>query len=192
MAIEAAETRPETGDVFSAPPTALYRYTTPPSLQTPAPDHFDFETDFVDFEPLSSLRIGETLGSGCNGDVFEASFQGDSVAVKQFDLSKRFDSYMNEVLAYKKLVTAWGKHVPKPLFVSASKSGNVRFLGMTKGRTPTEDDSDASDNYLPKVAILERKFKFRHLDVWSNGGNFVLDENSNVLVIDLEHWEEVV
>ena len=121
-AIGAAEMRPETGDVSSAPPTALYRYSTPPSLQTPAPDHFDFETDFVPFEPLSNLRIGETLGSGCNGDVFEATFQGDSVAVKQFDLSKRFDSYMNEVLAYKKLAAAWGKHVPEPLFVSASKS----------------------------------------------------------------------
>jgi len=196
VAIEKVEKRPESEDVSSVLPTALYRYSTPPSIQTPAPVPFDFEADFVPFTPLSNLRFGKTLGSGSNGDVFEASFEGVGVAVKQFDLSKRFDSYMNEVLAYKFLRDAWDKHVPMPIFVSASKSGNVRLLGMTKGRTPTEHDNDENDSlsgaYLKQVEILEEEFRFRHMDVWNNGGNFVLDEKGNVLVIDVEHWEEVV
>ena len=58
----------------------------------------------------------------------EAAWNGRDVAVKQFDLSKRFDSYKNEVEAYKFLRNAWGVHVVEPFFVSASKSGNLGFL----------------------------------------------------------------
>ena len=146
---------------------------------------------------MLDLQFSRRLGSGSNGDVLEAFWGGVPVAVKQFDLSKRSDSYKNEVMAYKFLRDAWSKHVPEPLFISASKSGNVRFIGMTKGRKLSQEEvaedikhETWSNAYLNKIDVLEREYKFRHMDVWNNGGNWILDEKKNVLIIDLEHWEE--
>jgi hypothetical protein len=80
------------------------------------------------------------LGRGRNGDVFLSDFNGEAVAVKQFDLSKNFDSYKREVEGYKFLKEAWGDLVPEPKFIGASTSGMVRFLGLQKGTGPEDED----------------------------------------------------
>jgi hypothetical protein len=57
---------------------------------------FDFEEGFVDFYDPPDFKIGDVLGRGRNGDVFSGDFNGEAVAVKQFDLSKNFASYRRE------------------------------------------------------------------------------------------------
>ena len=145
---------------------------------------YDFELDFVDFVDESKFELGDDLG-GVRGayTVYKTHWNGKDVAVKQFDLSKNLDCYENEIKAYKFLKGAWGKYVPTPFFVSRSKSGQVAFLGMTYGR-----DDDGNDEVYRKfehqVFILKRDFNFRPLDSW-----YIVDENENVLVVDLEFWE---
>jgi hypothetical protein len=86
-------------------------------------ERYDFEEGFVDFCDPTAFEIGHVLGRGRNGDVFSNDFQGEVVAVKQFDLSKNFDSYQREVEGYKFLQKAWGTFVPVPKFIGASRSG---------------------------------------------------------------------
>lgn len=67
-----------------------------------------------------------------------------------------------------------------------------RFLGRKLDENEVEEDAESerwSNAYLKKIGILKREFNFRHMDGWNNGGNWILDENKNVPVIDLEHWE---
>ena len=156
---------------------------------------YDFELDFVDFVDESKFELGDDLGEGRNGIVYKTHWNGKDVAVKQFDLSKNFESYENEIKAYKYLKGAWGKHVPTPFFVSRSKSGQVAFLGMTMGKELSEEDLDKKgqvywEKFADQIRILERDFGFRHLDAWEYRiRNYIVDENENVLVIDLEFWE---
>jgi hypothetical protein len=151
---------------------------------------YDFEDNFVLF--YDHIQIGEILGRGRNGDVFLSDFNGETVAVKQFDLSKNFDSYKREVEGYKFLKEAWGDLVPEPKFIDASRSGMVRFLGLQKGTEP--EDEDVNGEFQKKLKKLRTKCHFRHLDS-CYGRNAIYvegdDKIKKLLVIDLEDWEEI-
>ena len=43
--------------------------------------------------------MSNAIGKGSNGDVFETAYDGEKVAVKQFDLSKNFECYERELEA---------------------------------------------------------------------------------------------
>jgi hypothetical protein len=192
-----SKTTKKTRNAVEGKECALVLHEPPPLHRVETPDHwphFKFENDFVPFIEFATLTVGDPLGSGRNGDVFEATLpSGESVAVKQFDMTKNFKSYEREVCAYKRLKNVWGELVPTPKLISASPSGNVRYLGMTLGDTP--EGGAGEDEYLEKIHILETCHKFRHLDVWSGGYNYILVPPGNVgskkvLVTDLEAWEE--
>jgi len=137
------------------------------------------------------------MGVGRNGDVFESSYNGEEIAVKQFDLSKNFDSYKREVEAYVHLhngatgASAWGELVPTPKFIAQSPSGMVRFLGLQKGRSPEEGEyfDDQFDTVIEK---LRTEYDFQPLD-YSHGCNCIVvpgdNEQEKLLIIDLEVWE---
>jgi len=152
---------------------------------------FDFEVGFVQAIDFRELKIGQLLGVGKNGDVFASNFDGEEVAVKQFDLSKNFESYENEVKAYMHLEGAWGELVPTPKFIAQSPSGMVRFLGLQKGRIP-DGDVDGKFNIL--IRTLKTEYHFQPLD-YSHGRNCILvdgdNEQEKLLIIDLELWEHV-
>jgi hypothetical protein len=193
--LTAPKSRSITGDAQEVPVklTALARLETPPRCAMSTYEPFDFEDHFLPFIDFSGMRVGTLLGSGRNGDVFESTYEDKTVAVKQFDITKNFDSYKREVEGYKYLKSAWGDLVPTPIFISSSPSGNVRYLAMTKGQLPNEDKdiSDALDKVLDR---LRTEHKFDHLDS-SHGRNCILvsdGEKEKLLVVDLEHWEEVV
>ncbi|KAL3917684.1 MAG: hypothetical protein SGILL_004597 [Bacillariaceae sp.] len=157
---------------------------------------FDCDEGFVEFIDWSLLRVGARLGSGRNGDVFQALHKGEQIAIKQFDLNKNWASYEREVLAYKYLKKVWGKLVPTPKLISASPSGNVRYLGMTLGAPPTGDD-DEHKEFCKKISILKTEHHFHHLDAFSGERGpepfITVNDGDNggkkVLVIDLEWWE---
>jgi hypothetical protein len=155
-------------------------------------ERYNFEEGFVEFYDPPDFEIGTVLGRGRNGDVFSSKFQGEDVAVKQFDLSKNFDSYQREVEGYKFLRKAWGALVPVPKFIGASRSGMVRFLGLQKGTKPDDDNDDIDFEFHQALVKLRKLHHFRHLDS-SNGRNAVyVGENSTrkLLVVDLESWED--
>jgi hypothetical protein len=150
---------------------------------------YDFEDDFVNFYDPDDFKIGQVLGRGRNGDVFLGDFGGESVAVKQFDLSKNFDSYQREVEGYKFLKDAWGELVPEPKFIGASRSGMVRFLGLQKGTLPT---GNIDDEFYDKLEQLRTGYHFRHLDS-SHGRNAIYVQEKGtkkLLIVDLESWED--
>jgi len=167
---------------------------TPPDFSF---SRFDFEEGFVDPVDFQTLEIGQLLGVGRNGDVFESSYNGEKVAVKQFDLSKNFDSYKREVAAYMHLskgptgVSAWGRLVPTPKFIAQSPSGVVRFLGLQKGRSPEEGD-DFGDQFDKVIGKLRTEYDFQPLD-YSHGCNVIIvpedNEPEKLLIIDLEFWK---
>jgi hypothetical protein len=67
---------------------------------------------------------------------------------------------------------------------------------MTKGRLPNEDvDGDISDAFDKVLDRLSAKHKFDHHLDSPHGRNCIFlpdGENENLLVVDLEHLEEVV
>jgi hypothetical protein len=153
---------------------------------------YDFEENFVPFYDPPNFQIGEVLGRGRNGDVFLSDFNGETVAVKQFDLSKNFDSYKREVEGYKFLKEVWGDLVPEPKFIGASRSGMVRFLGLQKGTEP--EDEDDNGEFQKKLKQLRTKYHFRLFDscYWRNAIYVQGDDKiKKLLVIDLEDWEEI-
>lgn len=112
--------------------------------------------------------------------------------MKQFDLSKNFESYENEVKAYKYLhqFGIWGNLVPTPKFIAESPSGMVRFLGLQKGQSP-EWDKDVGSKFAEAIKELRTRCHFQPLD-YSHGRNCILVEDNGeekLLIIDLESWE---
>ena len=159
----------------------LVRYETPSSLD------FEFELDFVPFVKYEYLRQKKYISESRNGVVFSAEVHGKVYAVKQFDLSKNFGGYEREILAYKHLRGAWGDLVPTPQFLSASPTGNVRFLGMTMGDVPMQKVT--SDDVQEIQKKLSDNFHFRHLDN-SHGRNYIT-VGGKLMMIDFEEWKNL-
>eukprot|EP00529_Nitzschia_sp_RCC80_P019864 CAMPEP_0113448910 /NCGR_PEP_ID=MMETSP0014_2-20120614/5017_1 /TAXON_ID=2857 /ORGANISM="Nitzschia sp." /LENGTH=425 /DNA_ID=CAMNT_0000340151 /DNA_START=539 /DNA_END=1816 /DNA_ORIENTATION=+ /assembly_acc=CAM_ASM_000159 len=155
---------------------------------------YAFETKFIEQTniPFVDLpEIGQVLGRGRNGDVFEAKFMEEKVAVKQFDLFKNFESYEKELEGYLFLQGVWGELVLKPQFIGASLSGMVRFLGLPKGIGFSDDETVfvEQEKRLAEIHdLLGSKCNFRHLD--SSCANGIVVGNK-VFAIDLEEWEKV-
>jgi hypothetical protein len=117
---------------------------------------------FLPFVPLSEFTILRPLGYGRNGTVFLAEWQGQKVALKQFDTVKSKGAFESELQAYQAVRPAWGRLVPTPLFVSVSWSGITRFLALQLGRRPTAND-DLSQ-WRKVFRRLEQEFRLRHND----------------------------
>ena len=138
--------------------------------------------------PIENVTIIRALGYGRNGVVFVADWQGKKVALKQFDVGKDgYEFFDKELAAYAALQDAWGKLVARPLFVSESWSGWIKFIGLQLGRDPRPgDDTSEWRNIL---ATLQRKYGFRHDDADTGNMIFVLDEDTGcerLVAIDLE------
>lgn len=143
--------------------------------------------------PFDDIEIIETLGYGRNGVVFLVNWKGHDVALKQFDVGKGgYESFGREVAAYMELEKVWGSLVAKPLFVSESWSGLIKFIGLQLGRDPCPGD-DLSE--WPNVlSTLENEFSFRHEDAEDGNMIFVYDEKSKtekLVAIDLEAYTMV-
>ena len=143
--------------------------------------------------PIEDVEILETLGYGHNGVVFLALWHGQKVALKQFDVGKDgYEYFDKEIAAYLALEPAWGSLVPKPLFVTESWSGWIKFFGLQLGRDPVPgDDLSERRNVL---STLENDYGFRHDD--TDGGNmvFIFDEKTKtekLVAIDLEAYTMV-
>jgi hypothetical protein len=138
--------------------------------------------------PIESVEIIGTLGYGHNGVVFVANWQGQKVALKQFDVGKDgYECFDKEVTAYLALEAVWGLLVARPLFVSESWSGWIKFIGLQLGRDPLPGD-DVSE-WSNVLSTLENEYGFRHDDAEDLNMIFIFDEKTNserLVAIDLE------
>lgn len=75
----------------------------------------------------------------------------------------RLNAFEKEIKAYYYLEYAWGELVPEPRFLSFAFG--VWFLGMQMARPPAENA--CMDDWGRELDELERKYKFRHLDIWN-------------------------
>lgn len=147
--------------------------------------------------PLVSVHEIERirpLGEGSNGTVFLGVWQGQHVAIKQFDVSKSGGrNYEREIAAYVYLFSAWGCLVPKPLFRCEYFPYN--YIGVQLGRKPDENDHDVSASWRRVLRKLETDYNFRHLDVDEHDGNMLFIKNEDggeqLVAIDLE-WYEIL
>jgi hypothetical protein len=146
------------------------------------------------FVSRGDIEIKGVIGCGRNGTVLKAHWAGQEVALKQFDLSKGGEPrFQAEATAYAKLQPAWGKLVPKPLFISESASGNVTFLGLQLGRALTHADVVSGPSMQSLVEEILQSYGVQLLDV--RDLNFVFlprqDGTEGLAVIDLEDHELV-
>jgi hypothetical protein len=142
--------------------------------------------------PFGSLSFGKSLGYGRNGCVLRADWQGQSVAVKQFDLGRPgvFARFRKEIAAYKKLKLAQGVLVPKALFLSQRMG--MAFLGLELGRDPAEGDDVSSWPQILKR--LRTEYGFCHGDAdFHNNCIFIKDNEGRerLVAMDLEEYELV-
>lgn len=84
-----------------------------------------------------------------------------------------------EILAYKHLRKAWGVHVPTPAFISASPTGNVRFLGMAKGDDPKRVGWNEAHELQRKLIT---DYGFRRLDN-SHGRNYIIVQGKLMMIL---------
>jgi hypothetical protein len=145
------------------------------------------------------IVFGEPIGYGRNGSTYSATWNGETVAVKIFDLTKGsgWKDSLKEIQAYESLKGAWGVLIPTPKFL-ARACGCV-FLGLQMAERPAPNTSSKQwDGVLRK---LEEEYGFRHLDVdsYDRMGKFhnrmVLrdhDGHTRPIIIDLEQYEWLV
>jgi len=149
--------------------------------------------DMVDFEEID---IRDPIGYGKRGTSFSAQWKDELLAVKVFDATKPGgqDAFEKEIKAYLHLEDAWGQLIPEPRLVSFAFG--MWFLGMQMARPPPE--GARLDDWGKVLDELERKYKFRHLDVWNGerGDDWqnlmvVKDKEGRdrPIVIDLEDYE---
>jgi hypothetical protein len=132
------------------------------------------------------------LGEGSNGTVFLGVWQGQHVAIKQFDVSKSGGpNYEREIAAYVHLFSAWGYLVPKPLLRCEYFPYN--YIGIQLGRKLDKNDHDVSASWRRVLRKLETDYNFRHLDVDEHDGNMLFIKNEDggeqLVAIDLERYE---
>jgi hypothetical protein len=150
---------------------------------------------------LKDFHIGKEspIGCGRNGAVFRATWKGMDVALKQFDVRTTAgqSAYDTELLAYSRLQDAYGKFVPKPMFLSESPSGGVQFLALQMGREVRAGNS--ADEKIAHMSFreslldkLRNKYGIRHNDPHNN---FVILQNKagkdHLAMIDFEDWEDL-
>ena len=150
-------------------------------------------TDFAEF------KMGPPLGFGRCGTTFEATYHGDTVAVKLFDTNKGngWEAFWREIATYNALQEAWGRLVPRPQFIA--EAFVVYFLGLQKSEPPPENTPvEEWDSVLEE---LEKPYGFYHLDMEPPGRNpfhnrmMLRDKDTDRLqpiVIDLEDYELLV
>jgi hypothetical protein len=139
------------------------------------------------------------IGCGRNGAVLKATWKGMDVALKQFDVRTPTgqSAYDTELLAYSRLQDAYGKLVPKPMFLSESPSGGVQFLALQMGRGVRAGNS--TDEKIAHMSFreslldkLRNKYGIRHNDPHHN---FVILQNKagkdHLAMIDFEDWEDL-
>ncbi|CAB9531454.1 unknown protein [Seminavis robusta] len=138
--------------------------------------------------PFEDIEILGVLGYGHNGVVRVAKWHGKEVALKQFDIGKDgYGYYNNEIKGYMAVEGAWGELVTRPLFVSDSWSGSVKFIGLHLGRNPAPGDDNSG--WSSVLTSLEGQFGFRHEDADDGNMVFVVDEvtgREKLVAIDLE------
>jgi hypothetical protein len=151
------------------------------------------ESSDIPHVAFDDVEILGVIGTGRNGAAFRVCWNGQQVAMKQFDVGKDGEEGFNKELgAYVKLQKVWGTLVPKPMFLSESISGGVCFLGLQLGRDPIASDDVSLWNDVLKR--LEKEFGIRHNDaVGGRNRLFITDgEGSERLVaIDFEDWDDV-
>ena len=152
--------------------------------------------------PIESVEFDEIeltspLGYGKRGTSFQAQWRGQTVAVKIFDATKPGgqEAFDKEIAAYTHLQGAWGKLVAFPKFTSFAFG--VWFLGMQMAYPPPVHAT--SQDWANVLELLEKKYRFRHLDVWTGDRGddwqnlMVLKDDDGgavrPIVIDLEDYE---
>lgn len=147
----------------------------------------------VDFD---EVELWDPIGYGKCGTSFAAKWREELVAVKVFDATKPGgqEAFDNEIAAYIHLQDVWGDLVPKPRFVSSAFG--ARFLGMQMAHAPGDDA--CPQDWAGVLEKLEKKYRFRHLDVWTGerGADWrnlmVIRDKDGVdhpIVIDLQDYE---
>ena len=138
--------------------------------------------------PCADIKFMHAIGYGRNGTVFKARWKDSYVAVKQFDVDKfGHQDYDKEIAAYMMLKDEWGIKVPKPLFLSESFSGAVKFLGLQLGRSPTEQDDLTQWRSLVKSVQCQYGLDFQ--DTWKEQNSLFITDDSGkerLVMIDLE------
>ena len=142
----------------------------------------------IDTAPLKSVKFLGSLGYGRNGCVFRARWEGEEVAVKQFDLGRPggMDSFCKEIEGYELLRDEQGILIPKALFLTESVGGGVKYLGLQRGRDPTSEDDTSS---WPEVLdALRSQYGFVHDDSDGRNGLIIIDSQGTerLVAIDLE------
>lgn len=147
----------------------------------------------VDFD---EIELRGPIGYGKCGTSFAANWRGELVAIKVFDSTKPGgqEAFNKEVAAYIHLRDVWGNLVPEPRFVSSAFG--ARFLGMQMAHAP--GDGACPQDWAEVLEKLEKKYRFRHLDVWTGerGADWrnlmVIRDKDGVdhpIVIDLQDFE---
>jgi hypothetical protein len=142
---------------------------------------------FIPYKSISFEKVA--LGYGRNGCVFRAQWEGETVAVKQFDLGRPgiYQRFWNELSAYDLMKDAQGEFIPKARFWSKSRVG-IAYLGLQLGRDPTEDDDVSS--WQEVIRKLRTEYGFCHTDADRRNGLFIQDEHGvdRLVAIDLEEY----
>ena len=147
----------------------------------------------IDFD---EIELKDPIGYGKQGTSFSAIWKNELVAVKVFDATKKGgkEAFDNEIAAYLHLQDAWGKLAPVPKFVSCAFG--VHFLDMQMAHDPPGEA--CSGDWVNVLDELEKKYRFRHLDVWAGERGdkwrnlMMIQDDEGVdhpIVIDLEDHE---
>ena len=135
------------------------------------------------------IKFEGLLGSGRNGSVLRAKWNGKDVAVKQFDCAREGVSgrFAKEVAAYTLLEEVQGVYVPKAYFVSELPGFAMKYLGLQLGRDPTPEDSF---NVTALFSSLEKTHGFVHQDCFRRNTLVITDEDKTerLVAIDLEDY----
>jgi hypothetical protein len=142
---------------------------------------------------MDDIEIINVVGSGRNGCCFRVKWNGQELAMKQFDIGRDGDKYYaKEVTAYMLLRDVWGILVPRPVFVSESASGGRLFLGLQLGREP--NDEDDTSKFHDVLDRLTKEYCIQHNDPDESNMIVITDPNNGaerIVAIDFEDWDFV-
>jgi hypothetical protein len=143
------------------------------------------EIDYKEIQLLGLLRNG-------NHQVYLASWRGQEIAVKLFDMYKDYKWFEREVKAYEHLREVWGILVPIPYFLS-DMYGVVALLGMQLGRDPNTGDKNFYEERDRVFCKLLRDHNFEHLDTDHGNVIYIPDGQGKerLVAMDLESHEIV-